>query len=317
MLPEHLKESFESKQVVCVEYHGLTDKNEREIFQVSCRTLVSLSGLFMIISYFQRVQLGMALTPAERLQAQSSARVNFIKELIDEYVSNDMNGLGGPHIEWQKERGHTFRRIAEAVYLVDMRLEASATNRTSRSTTSRSMPELKVLERWLMEDDGGAEISKRLSKRMHRAMGIVNTLIDEKKYRGAFGASGGSHKVAPLEVVFVIFLVAKYMDRVALEDLAQWIKRMRRHLREQHDDVRANNRVIKTASEFVESLEGEIESSEEEKVVVKKKPTKKKKVEDSDVEMADVKPRKRRKQESDSEMEDIKPVKRKPRGSRK
>ncbi|KAG7442576.1 uncharacterized protein BT62DRAFT_935881 [Guyanagaster necrorhizus] len=44
ILPESLRRIFANKQIVCVEYSDLTDDGERDIFQ--------------------RVQLGVALTPA-------------------------------------------------------------------------------------------------------------------------------------------------------------------------------------------------------------------------------------------------------------
>jgi len=51
LLPEKYRKLFANKQIVCVEYIDLSDADEREIFQ--------------------RVQLGMALTPAGLLFASS------------------------------------------------------------------------------------------------------------------------------------------------------------------------------------------------------------------------------------------------------
>lgn len=61
ILPKPLLAALSNKQIVCVEYDNLTDDQEREIFQVghsdSLTLILSLTGR-------QRVQLGVALTPA-------------------------------------------------------------------------------------------------------------------------------------------------------------------------------------------------------------------------------------------------------------
>lgn len=62
VLPENLRKNFANKQIVVVEYDNLTDDEQREMFQVRKFPfhLMICSPDFEI----QRVQLGMALTPA-------------------------------------------------------------------------------------------------------------------------------------------------------------------------------------------------------------------------------------------------------------
>jgi len=62
LLPEKYRTLFENKMIVCIEYEGLSDDQEREMFQV----FLSSQSLFpnFLTYIFQRVQMGMALTPA-------------------------------------------------------------------------------------------------------------------------------------------------------------------------------------------------------------------------------------------------------------
>lgn len=61
MLPIQYKNQFANKQIQCVEYDGLVMEAEREIFQV--RSSIITVTRFSLTSA-QRVQLGVALTPA-------------------------------------------------------------------------------------------------------------------------------------------------------------------------------------------------------------------------------------------------------------
>lgn len=70
LLPEKYRRLFANKQIVCVEYQGITDGDEREIFQVRILRGKSLYVMKANTHHQQRVQLGMALTPAGELEAE-------------------------------------------------------------------------------------------------------------------------------------------------------------------------------------------------------------------------------------------------------
>ncbi|KAK7435615.1 hypothetical protein VKT23_019567 [Stygiomarasmius scandens] len=120
LLPERYRRSFANKQIVCVEYQELTDENERDIFQ--------------------RVQLGMALTPAEKLHVINTPRANFIRSILGSYVEG--NALGDPQtVPWDRTRGSDFRCIAQGVFVMYKW-------GTNTLTGSGSLPQV---ERWLLE----------------------------------------------------------------------------------------------------------------------------------------------------------------------
>ncbi|KAJ7884329.1 hypothetical protein B0H14DRAFT_2564386 [Mycena olivaceomarginata] len=80
IFPPKFRNMFDSKAVVCVEYQDLDDADEREIFQ--------------------RVQLGVALTPAEKLKVISTPRATFVRALQDDFLNNEEAGLGGDALAW-------------------------------------------------------------------------------------------------------------------------------------------------------------------------------------------------------------------------
>lgn len=70
LLPEKYRSMFENKMIVCIEYEGLNDDQEREMFQVFFTYRYPHLNFLTYIS--QRVQMGMALTPAGMFVSISS-----------------------------------------------------------------------------------------------------------------------------------------------------------------------------------------------------------------------------------------------------
>lgn len=70
VLPESYQRLFANKQIVCVEYTDLKDDDERDIFQVS----TPRRPIYHPNQLLQRVQMGMALTPAGGFLHPHSAR---------------------------------------------------------------------------------------------------------------------------------------------------------------------------------------------------------------------------------------------------
>ncbi|KAF9007348.1 hypothetical protein BDZ89DRAFT_997208 [Hymenopellis radicata] len=87
ILPPQYQRLFSNKQVVCVEYTDLIPKDERDIFQ--------------------RVQMGVALTPAEKLGANDTHRSRWVKELC----ANDII-ISLPFL---KKRGSDFRVVSSVL----------------------------------------------------------------------------------------------------------------------------------------------------------------------------------------------------------
>ncbi|KAF9078618.1 hypothetical protein BDP27DRAFT_1252376 [Rhodocollybia butyracea] len=243
ILPEKYRTMFSNKQVVCVEYSDLTDGDERDIFQ--------------------RVQLGMALTSAEKLHVINTPRAKFIRSLLEEFVSEET--LGSPKIPWAKERGSDFRCLAQAVYLMD-RWPATKTGASLKNAGS-----LPQVEKWLSlgvdqkrkataddDDDYGAaaRVPESFIKKVKESFSLMVQLAASKSLSGPFTSYP---KVSPIEMICFSLLVYVHGvlpsagSRMSLSELSQAIEEMRRDVRVQHKDIRMNDRVGKTMIEFIQT----------------------------------------------------------------
>uniref|UniRef100_A0A0W0G065 GmrSD restriction endonucleases N-terminal domain-containing protein n=1 Tax=Moniliophthora roreri TaxID=221103 RepID=A0A0W0G065_MONRR len=258
LLPEKYRLIFSNKQVVCVEYGKLKPPDERDIFR--------------------RVQLGIALTPAEKLQANATPRANFIRHLISSYCTPST--LGHQDVAWDRDRG-------KDLYVVGLAVLCSA--KWSSHSGLQVLPRLSGLEDWMdrktakdqkrksrndIEDDSDSEGRYQLPvpfcERVEKAFQVLVKIATNKRYNTPFLSSSGiSARVAPLEMVGSIMLV--YMTSTTsaptsssssrrsfnpnkpdhLSQLSNLIVTMRRQLREIHKDIRMNSTVARDMFDFI------------------------------------------------------------------
>ncbi|KAJ3971579.1 hypothetical protein EV361DRAFT_949578 [Lentinula raphanica] len=276
ILPDKYRQMFANKQIVCVEYSELTDANERDIFQ--------------------RVQLGMALTSAEKLHVINTPRAQFIRTLVEEFVSESL----GSTIPWDISRGSDFRCIAQAVYLMD------------KWPTTKSEPPLKhagslqPVEKWLDnvvdkkggksarknddEDDYGA-VPESFAKKVRETFSLMVKMTKSKNLAKPFNLY---QKVSPIEMICLSLLIYVHGvlpspgHRMDLAELSETIVEMRHHVREEHKDIRMNDRVGKTMIEFIQSIdEAPAKTSISAPVPSAKAKGKRRRVSDADVDMDD------------------------------
>ncbi|KJA16222.1 hypothetical protein HYPSUDRAFT_147982 [Hypholoma sublateritium FD-334 SS-4] len=213
LLPEKYRRLFANKQIVCVEYQDITDSDEREIFQ-------------------QRVQLGMALTPAEKLQVVKTPRTDFIRDLQNQYAKED-GWLGPKHLAWDVSRGSDFRGIANAVCCMETYANLKAL---------MSMPQL---EKWLSIDE---PLKASTQKSVEEAFRLFAEIVQDKKLSKVLRTPA---KISPVEFIGISILIYAFRDKATLAQLAAGIADMRRDVRDQHVDIRMNTRVSKTIVDFV------------------------------------------------------------------
>ncbi|KAI0324182.1 hypothetical protein GY45DRAFT_1263338, partial [Cubamyces sp. BRFM 1775] len=214
LLPERYKKMFMNKQIVCMEYQEITPENEREIFQ--------------------RVQLGMALTPAERLQAISCPLTGFIRELLDTYIVENLS----TYIEWDTSRANDFRSLATAVYCM------------SKWPHLTSAPSIGTLEKWLHEAD---ELDEEFEEDARSTFQIFCELAQDQKLKRCFWLSGVK-KVAPVEVLAISLLIFIFKRKMSLAQLSEAIRLLRQDIRNAEKDVRLNSRTMKIVISFLRTL---------------------------------------------------------------
>ncbi|KAL4071897.1 hypothetical protein V8B97DRAFT_1942097 [Scleroderma yunnanense] len=239
LLPERYKRLFANKQIVCIEYQDLPDADEREIFQ--------------------RVQLGMALTPAEKLQVINSPMASFVRTLQTQYLES--GGLSGDELDWDHSRGGDFRCLTQALYLI------------SKYPQQMSVGSIQQLEKWLLnptarptrkkkskgrksssddgENEGDPDLSQDTSflEKIHSTFQTFAQLVTDSALRPLFLKE--QWRVAPIEFVMMCLLISVEKDTLPLKVMAEKMGEMRMITRAEHLDIRTNSRVAKTMFDFI------------------------------------------------------------------
>ncbi|GLB43075.1 putative protein of unknown function DUF262 [Lyophyllum shimeji] len=214
VLPERFRRIFQDKQVVCVEYQDVTEDDEREIFQ--------------------RVQLGMALTPAGQSRSPSPStfsplintpRATFVRSLLTHFFSPlpSSSGTSSPSLahagppgslaslDFDRARGADFRCLAQLVFCLHTPL-----------AQLNGAGALAKLEKFLSEP---ARFRPEFEGRVVDALRVVGEMAggragkeeqdrdrEERERVGAVFRSPA--KLAPVEFVMVGVLVATHMGAV-------------------------------------------------------------------------------------------------------
>lgn len=183
--------------------------------------------------------MGMALTPAEKLQVTSSPRATFVRELQAKHFKDD-GGLAGDVIIWEQNRGSDFRGIAQSLYCMD--------KYTSSLVLNPTMPQL---EKWLDDD---VQVPTELKNRAHDTYRVFAAIATDKKLSQPLKHPA---KISPIEFMSISLLIAVHKDETTLAQLSSLIGKMRNHVRGLHVDIRLNTRVMKDFMDFVKSAESE------------------------------------------------------------
>ncbi|KAI0641718.1 hypothetical protein C8Q79DRAFT_288783 [Trametes meyenii] len=209
VLPKPLHFAFANKQIVCVEYEDLTDDQEREIFQ--------------------RVQLGVALTAAERLQAIPGPWPALIRE-VQSLVLGDAGF--GEDLDWGHDRGRDFSCLASIIHLID-------------SYPSTTFPGAPRLEKWLMSTKA---VPTKTREDVFETFRVFVALVKDKKTNMPFSKPA---RVSPIEFTMMGVLISRFRDKLSLIQLSNAIWKMRADVRKHHKDIRQNSQVAKTMFKFI------------------------------------------------------------------
>ncbi|KAG6829907.1 hypothetical protein H0H87_009809 [Tephrocybe sp. NHM501043] len=268
LLPEKYRKLFANKQIVCIEYTDVSDHDEREIFQ--------------------RVQLGMALTPAEKLQVTNTPRSAFIRSLLSHFLSTTTSPSSSPegagslaHFDWDRTRGADYRCIAQIVFsMFYYPAFPSTTEFVSTKSALKGLGAITQVEKFLSDP---VPFPSEFEANVHAALRVVGAIASDRQMFG-----NGKEKmevrtvfrvptkIAPVEIVLVGLLVGVHMaaakvtgvvppkmesklekdEREAREaagrkKLAEGIYLMRKDVRDLHVDIRMNTRVSKSMVDFV------------------------------------------------------------------
>jgi len=212
-VPESWKQDFERKKVTVVAYHELSEELEREVFQ--------------------RVQMGISLNPAEKLQAISSPRAEWVSLLYHKHIDDD-NALK-KYIDVDIKRGRGFQSVAQLIYCCD-------------GIPQQLSPITKNLDEWLRNGDAPNEKFKSL---IDDVLTAFKYMASDDKYNMAFKQIPS--RVAPLEFIFIgvaLFVLKNF----SYKERALTIFNLRRHVRGKYNDVRNRGDIVKYTWEFIAKL---------------------------------------------------------------
>ncbi|KAH6874838.1 hypothetical protein BKA70DRAFT_1412795 [Coprinopsis sp. MPI-PUGE-AT-0042] len=280
VLPEKLRKTFANKQIVCVEYQDISEDDEREVFQ--------------------RVQLGMALTPAEKLQVTNTHRSTFVRSLVNKHIKD--GGLSSDHLEWDTSRGSDFRCLAQALYLLER-----------WGPTLKTIGTILQLDKWLAAT---TPLDPGFKADMEDTFDIFSELTQNGAYNKCFKDPG---KVSPIEFIGISVLIGTLRKKLTMKQLGSTIAALRSGLREVHVDVRMNTRVSRTVLELIRGMKPSQFAQDSGPVAAKRKVggAKRKRVVESDDEEDEDEMEVDEGEEEDSEGEDEAEYRERPSSSRR
>ncbi|KAH9953921.1 hypothetical protein BGW80DRAFT_1191479 [Lactifluus volemus] len=217
-IPESEKRVFSQKLITCIEYHHLTGAAEREVFQ--------------------RVQLGVSLTSAEKLQAIASPWANYITHLEKTHVTID-GGLVD-QIAFDDTRGRAFQNVAQLVYCC------------SGLPANQYVPTAAKLDKWL-NAPGGGRPTEAFQDAMAVVLGRLWEIARDPELDAPFRRF--TAKIAPIEFVFIGVLLYVMRHGYTAHQQSQAAFILRRDIRKAHIDVRFNTRVAADCWRIIDEIE--------------------------------------------------------------
>ncbi|CAH1758272.1 16552_t:CDS:2 [Entrophospora sp. SA101] len=206
-LSEAERELFDCSELLCVEYYDLSLQQEQEIFS--------------------RVQLGVALTPAEKLQAISSPMADYAHSIFIKY----------PQISliMDTKRARPFQLITQSLHMIEH--EPDRFNATP-TTIAKFLKEERVIPSDL----------KMVADRIYQTL--------EEMIADNADVFHKDNRLAPIEFVFLTYMIAKYPN-LPIPQYQSRLLAMKKHVRQSHDDIRFNNKVYLTLKSFIDGMESE------------------------------------------------------------
>ena len=245
-LPEKYRIQFENKTIVCIEYEGLNDDQEREMFQVPLIPQYSFLDFFTYnqlsestdgngadsrrYTYSHSIRTGPDLF-VERLQAINGPFPDIIREARKLMVDNEQFAKA---FRIETARARDFQSIASVAFLI-------------AKAPSQLMPTVASLEKWLnietaVDDTIKEDILESFTKFISL---VLNPRLSEPIKRG---------RLSPAEFIMICYFMSLVRKSCADEELSRAIGDLRDDVRQKHDDIRTNNKVFKTMFTFINNF---------------------------------------------------------------
>ncbi|KAF8907015.1 hypothetical protein CPB84DRAFT_1639780, partial [Gymnopilus junonius] len=211
-----MQQNFNNKQIACFEYEDVTAAQEREIFQ--------------------RVQLGVALTPAERLAAINGPYADLVRTMRKRITS--FPGLA-TFLNWGSANGRNFQALAQILYITQ-----------HAHTPSKAEPNYKRLNTFLSQPHpAGAEDGTlpNLERSILRAVDVFCEIV----VHPVLGAPM-KEDFSVLEFAMSVYLVYVYHPKgYSAPQLSHAIEQMRAYVRKGCENTKFETKNFKYVLAFV------------------------------------------------------------------
>jgi Protein of unknown function DUF262 len=220
LLSEEQREFINNVNLVNIEFDSINEEQEEDMFQ--------------------RVQLGIPLSVAERLAALTGLIPSFVTDVRKSYTNIPI--LVGT------KRAIDFKLIAQLIYLMYCRIEEEEELKITSST---------VLTTFLKEKNMTHILTPAFRSQVRRVFTTYNELI--LTHKDVFSHTWGpvktkNRRFSPVEFLGAGILLDMYPDR-PMAILADDIKEFRIHLRTQCQDLRTNTSTWLVVMEYINGLE--------------------------------------------------------------
>ncbi|TFK29405.1 hypothetical protein FA15DRAFT_664354 [Coprinopsis marcescibilis] len=217
-IPDEFKEEFGRRTLTCVEYRGLSQDSERQIFQ--------------------RVQMGVALQPGEKLQAISSPRAEWIGRMSKKHINLGTKDGLDTVLKFDTKRARDFQNIASLAYCCD------------GLPNEQRIPTAVVIDTWLTSEDTPR---KTFKEAVDTVLDDLYYLATEPKFNKDILQLQKSKRIAPVEFIFIGVLLYR-LQRKSWSSKAKAIYTLCKTIRQEYRDVRTNTVVCKSLWGHVDTL---------------------------------------------------------------
>ncbi|KAI8825036.1 uncharacterized protein EV422DRAFT_242975 [Fimicolochytrium jonesii] len=198
------RKEFDKKEIMCVEYRSLTDDQEQEIFR--------------------RVQLGVALTTAEKMWAVPGPLADLARDLTDSFPTL--------FAQVESRRKYSFQLVLIIILIINKRPD--------------KLPSRPLIEKEMAKKE---PIAKEHVVLVESVLQVFATMVEEASH--VFSVPT---KMAPIELIMSTYIIAE-KDEASLPELRDYILTMRKKTREKFIDVRTNAKTFKHMKEVIDAFE--------------------------------------------------------------
>ncbi|KAL0059216.1 hypothetical protein AAF712_014062 [Marasmius tenuissimus] len=238
LLPPNLKINFEKRAIFVVEYDEVAQQEERDIFK--------------------RVQLGVPLSAAEKLQAITTPRVKFIQELRSRFMVPEK--LGSSSIPWDRSRCRDFHSLALCLhYAVTWDFTIPNSPLISSDALGQWLSGQHEREKGTKPDD--ISVPEELQTHTTKTLEVMSQLFTDPAYNQpfvSFSHNGIRKALSPIDVIGTFFLVFKLTQSSSsgavanpeLRTLSQLGEILRRDVRESKLGIMMRSALLNFAQKF-------------------------------------------------------------------